>query len=126
MVSNGGEIWEEVAWDRGSVEEVWATTEDLTGRPDGVSVAKESIVTTVVAVLDGSVIVGFTASAGFVGREISKPAEGWPKGVHIRPPRPMNKGTLLPRNSWAKIQNSAEIVAYCNNVAGTNVSLAAN
>lgn len=129
MVSNGGEVWEEAAWDRGTFEEVWATTEDWTGRPDGISVAKESIVATVVAVLDGSVIVGFTASAldgGFVGRGISKPAEGWRKGVQIRPPQPMNKETLLSRKSWVKIHKSTEIVAYCNNVAGTNVSLTAN
>ncbi len=35
----------------------------------------------------------------------------------------MNKGTLLPRKSSVKVDNSAEIVAYSNNVAGTNVSL---
>ena len=99
---------------------------DWAGRSDAVSVAKESIVATGIAVLDESVIVGFIASGldgGFVGGGISKPAEGWPKGVQIRLPRPMNKGTLLPRKSWVKIDNSAEIVAYCNNVAGTNVSL---
>lgn len=123
MVSNGGGVWEEAPC---VFEEVWATTEDWAGRSDAVSVAKESIVATCIAVLDESVIVGFIASGldgGFVGGGISKPAEGWPKGVQIRPPRPMNKGTLLPRKSWVKIDNSAEIVAYCNNVAGTNVSL---
>lgn len=123
---NGGGIWEEAAWDRGDFEEVWATMEDWTRGPDGISVHKESIVATGVAVLDGSVIVGFIGSAlngGFAGGRISKPAEGWPKGVQIRPPRPMNKGTLLPRKSLVKVDVSTEIVVYCNNVAGTNVSL---
>lgn len=124
MVSNGGGVWEEAPC---VFEEVWSTMEDWTGRSDGVSVAKEPIVAAGVAVLgDESVIVGFIASAldgGFDGGGISKPAEGWPKGVQIRPPRPMNRGTLLLRKSWVKVENSSEIVAYCNNVAGTNVSL---
>ncbi len=80
-MGNGGGVSEEAPC---VFEEVWSTTKDWTGRSDGVSVAKESIVATGVAVLDESVIVGFIASAldgDFVGRGISKPAEGWPKGV---------------------------------------------